>query len=400
MPYSNAYALHFGAPVVMVAMGGLLAARFIRALRQVEVANVELTRKVDEKEQELRRQFERLREAERREASLTERQRIMQDMHDGLGSQLLTSLAAVERGALDSKGMAQVLRDAMDDMRLAIDTLSPGARGAAGGAGQPALSTRAPLPRRRHRTAFAYRDIPDSLDVAAEDALQILRVLQESLTNVIKHAHAQRVAVEAAFNAKTRPASFSPWRTTAAASILAPPWRVAASRACAVAPRRIGAALEMASGAAAPALPSPTRSVPRPEPHIPHVAGRSGAPFPVSRDSAAAPRSLASIRSARIVRNRRHATKKGSNHGTEIARKRGSARSRALPAWCMAALAALGVALAGKPEAGTGQAAQIAAPVQADSRAASTAPAPTRSRPIRARAMATSSCTTSARRPP
>jgi len=33
----------------------------------------------------------------------------------------------------------------------------------------------------------------------------------------------------------------------------------------------------------------------------------------------------------------------------------------------MAALAALGVALAGKPEAGTGQAAQIAAPVQADS---------------------------------
>lgn len=33
----------------------------------------------------------------------------------------------------------------------------------------------------------------------------------------------------------------------------------------------------------------------------------------------------------------------------------------------MAALAALGVALAGKPEPGTGQAAQITAPVQADS---------------------------------
>ena len=57
-----------------------------------------------------------------------ERQRIMQDMHDGLGSQLLTSLAAVERGALDPKGMAQVLRDAMDDMRLAIDTLVARAR--------------------------------------------------------------------------------------------------------------------------------------------------------------------------------------------------------------------------------------------------------------------------------
>ena len=62
---------------------------------------------------------------ERERAVSGERQRIMQDMHDGLGSQLLTSLAAVERGALGLEGMAQVLRDAMDDMRLAIDTLSP-----------------------------------------------------------------------------------------------------------------------------------------------------------------------------------------------------------------------------------------------------------------------------------
>ena len=43
-----------------------------------------------------------------------------------------------------------------------------------------------------------YRDIPDRLDVPAESALQILRVLQESLTNVLKHSNARVVDIEVA----------------------------------------------------------------------------------------------------------------------------------------------------------------------------------------------------------
>jgi signal transduction histidine kinase len=204
LPYSNAYALHFGAPVVMVAMGGILSARFVRALRQVEVANVELTRKVDEKEQELRHQFERLREVERREESLTERQRIMQDMHDGLGSQLLTSLAAVERGAMDSKAMAQVLRDAMDDMRLAIDTLSPGREGLLEALGNLRYRLEPRFRAAGIDLRFTYRNLPDSLDVASEDALQILRILQESLANVLKHASGRCVEVDASLSPDNR----------------------------------------------------------------------------------------------------------------------------------------------------------------------------------------------------
>ena len=67
---------------------------------------------------------ERLRESERVKASAQERQRIMQDMHDGLGSQLLSSLMLVERGALSNEQVAQILRESIDDMRLAIDALA------------------------------------------------------------------------------------------------------------------------------------------------------------------------------------------------------------------------------------------------------------------------------------
>ena len=267
----------------MVAMGGLLAARFVRALRQVEGANMDLTRKVDEKEQELRHQ---LRTPARSRATRgepgTERQRIMQDMHDGLGSQLLTSLAAVERGALDSKGMAQVLRDAMDDMRLAIDTLSPGREGLARSARQPALPPRAALSRGRRRVdASPTATLPDQLAIAAEDALQILRVLQESLTNVLKHARAKAVAVE--ISPAARSGAFRAGRRgqRCAASTLHPPHRVAACRAC------VGGRSALAPYSTFPrvraerALRSVTRFAPLPRIayRVRGMAGRSAARF-------------------------------------------------------------------------------------------------------------------------
>jgi signal transduction histidine kinase len=190
------YVLYFGAAALLGVVGAQLVDRFARSLGAVERMNVTLAEQVAQKERELAANYEKLRSLERERAAATERQRIMQDMHDGLGSQLLTSLAAVERGALDSKGMAQVLRDAMDDMRLAIDTLSPGREGLLEALGNLRYRLEPRFRAAGIELAFAYRDLPERLDIAAEDALQILRVLQESLTNVLKHARAKQVRVE------------------------------------------------------------------------------------------------------------------------------------------------------------------------------------------------------------
>jgi signal transduction histidine kinase len=92
--------------------------------------------------------------------------------------------------------MAQVLRDAMDDMRLAIDTLSPGREGILESLGNLRYRLEPRFRAAGIELKFIYRDLPERLDIAAEDALQILRVLQESLTNVIKHARAKQVGVE------------------------------------------------------------------------------------------------------------------------------------------------------------------------------------------------------------
>jgi signal transduction histidine kinase len=167
------FLLYFAADALLAVVGVLLVDRFVRSLAAVDSAA-----------------------GERERALSNERQRIMQDMHDGLGSQLLSSLAAAERGALDAKGMAQVLREAVDDMRLAIDTLSPGREGLLEALGNLRYRLEPRFRAAGIELNFSYHGLPERLDVDIEDALQILRVLQESLTNVLKHARATRVAVE------------------------------------------------------------------------------------------------------------------------------------------------------------------------------------------------------------
>ena len=167
------YVLYFSAAALLAVVGTLLVDRFVRSLGAAERAKVE-----------------------RQRALSDERQRIMQDMHDGLGSQLLSSLAAVERGALDRKGMAQALREAVDDMRLAIDTLAPGREGLLEALGNLRYRLEPRFRAAGIELAFVYRDLPDRLEIGADDALQILRVLQESLANALKHARARSVVVE------------------------------------------------------------------------------------------------------------------------------------------------------------------------------------------------------------
>lgn len=192
------YMLYFSAAALLGVVGAQLVDRFARSLGAAEQASAQLATKVREKELELATNYERLGRLEREQAVAAERQRIMQDMHDGLGSQLLSSLAAVERGALDPKSVAQVLRDAVDEMRLAIDTLSPGREGLLEALGNLRYRLEPRFRAAGIELRFRHRDLPDRLDVPAESALQILRVLQESLTNVLKHSRARTVDIEVA----------------------------------------------------------------------------------------------------------------------------------------------------------------------------------------------------------
>lgn len=188
MPYATL--LVFGAFLYAVLR------RYAGAVEEVERINASLEQRLAERTGELERNHERLRQVEREQAMLLERQRLMRDMHDGMGSALMSSLVLVEQGRLDIPAVAAVLRECVDDLRLVIDSLEP--------IGHDLVTLLATLRYRLGRRLesaglvleWQVDDLPQLPWLDPTAALQVLRIVQEALTNVLKHARAHTVRIE------------------------------------------------------------------------------------------------------------------------------------------------------------------------------------------------------------
>jgi signal transduction histidine kinase len=188
--------LNLAGPLVLVTLATPLVDRFFRALTEAESARTELETRVREREQLLKRNFERLRESERMQARVAERQRIMQDIHDGLGSQLLSALMLVERRALTNRQVAQVLRESIDDLRLAIDAIASDEPSLTGALGNLRYRLEPRLRAAGIALQWDSRGLPAEVDVDPATVLPLLRIVQEALTNTLKHSRATTVRVE------------------------------------------------------------------------------------------------------------------------------------------------------------------------------------------------------------
>jgi signal transduction histidine kinase len=199
---SNAFTMNgwqIGAVSEMLLLAFALAYRFNlirrKAIEDVEKVNASLEQRLQAREAELTASHERLREIEQRQTLSEERSRLMQDMHDGLGSSLTSALRIVERGQLDEAEVAQVLKGCIDDMKLAIDSMEP--------VDADLLLLLATL---RYRLGprlestgitlrWEVRNVPALEWLDPKNALHILRILQEAFTNIIKHTQATEIRV-------------------------------------------------------------------------------------------------------------------------------------------------------------------------------------------------------------
>jgi signal transduction histidine kinase len=188
---NGARALSWAGPLLLLAMGTPMVEHFIDVLREAEIARAELETRVREREQLLKRNFERLRESERIKAEGQERQRIMQDMHDGLGSQLMSSLMLFERGAITNEQVAQILRESIDDLRLAIDALAAEETDLGSALGNLRYRIEPRLRAAGIELAWDARNLPESIGLHPDAVLPILRIVQEALNNALKHSGAR-----------------------------------------------------------------------------------------------------------------------------------------------------------------------------------------------------------------
>ena len=179
--YSLAFLITFGS-------------RAVRAFSALGTANATLEQRIAETREELAAS-----EAARQtlvvgSAIAGERERLMQEMHDGIGSNLITALAVAEKQK-QSPTTIKTLRRALNDLKITVDSLEPVEGDIVALVGNL-----------RHRMAGDLRDA--GLHCKWEvrpcgtlpwldptNALHVLRIFQEAIGNVLAHSGASEMRI-------------------------------------------------------------------------------------------------------------------------------------------------------------------------------------------------------------
>jgi signal transduction histidine kinase len=172
----------------------LIGRRFLIAQGRIEGINVELAEAVDKARSDLVRSESARRELEVARAVGDERERMMREMHDGIGSNLVTALAVAKKQQ-DSPQTVSTIKRALGDLKLTVDSLAP--------VNGDVVTLLANLRHRMRKdltaagieTIWLTEPCPQLDWLTPENALQMLRIVQEAIGNVLSHASASQIVL-------------------------------------------------------------------------------------------------------------------------------------------------------------------------------------------------------------
>jgi signal transduction histidine kinase len=168
--------------------------RALDAFGDLAAANANLERRIAETRAELAASEAARQELVVGQALAGERERLMQEMHDGIGSNLITALA-VARQQNQPQATIKTLGRALSDLKITVDSLEP-VEG----------DLVALIGNLRHRMAGDLRDAGVTCRwevepcgplawLDATNALHVLRIFQEAIGNVLTHSGATEVRI-------------------------------------------------------------------------------------------------------------------------------------------------------------------------------------------------------------
>lgn len=187
--------LYLGIPMLQLAIGITLIYQYAHTLRETQTLNQDLARRVRLRTRELGEKHERLRVLERAQVLAEERARMVRDMHDGVGGQLVTALVMLESGQYTHQEIAEFLHDTLDDLRLIIESLDPLHDDLCAALASLRPRIEACLESQGITLRWRLAELPFNISLGPQQALQVLRIVQEAVTNIVKHARAQTVEI-------------------------------------------------------------------------------------------------------------------------------------------------------------------------------------------------------------
>ncbi len=206
LPFAQNLALTFyvAAPAGLLLGLGVVASiarEASEARRTVVQSNEILAAQLTEQNAKLEASYEAQKQLLQREVMLVERQRIVRDMHDGIGGQLLGLMMQVRSGGASPVEVEEGLQASIADLRLIVDSMDSAEEGLA-------ETMRSFEHRVRPQVEAAgialdfVAEVDESVDLGPRPTLQLLRILQEAVTNAMRHSGARRIAVAGSAGAR------------------------------------------------------------------------------------------------------------------------------------------------------------------------------------------------------
>ncbi|GAA0768896.1 signal transduction histidine kinase [Erythromicrobium ramosum] len=174
-----------------------LARQASEARHTVVQSNAILAAELVEQTAKLERSYDAQKQMLQREVMLVERQRIVRDMHDGIGGQLLGLMMQVRSGGASPVEVEQGLQASIADLRLIVDSMDSAEEGLAETLRSFEHRVRGQIEAAGIALDFVA-EVDETIDLGPRPTLQVLRILQEAVTNALRHSGAQRIAVESA----------------------------------------------------------------------------------------------------------------------------------------------------------------------------------------------------------
>lgn len=194
---SNFSVLPHASMAFVLLMGWVVLDRFARQGRQLRALTDSLDHQVRDKERELQASYEALRRESEQRAAMGERQRIMRDIHDGVGAQLVGLVNLLRKDHVPADMLREHADAALDELRMAVDAL----QNVEGDLATMLASMRYRLQDRFRACGITLEwalDASGTTDAGAhtpEQLVQVQRIVLEAFTNILKHAHATRIWV-------------------------------------------------------------------------------------------------------------------------------------------------------------------------------------------------------------
>jgi signal transduction histidine kinase len=133
-------------------------------------------------------------QVERERARSEERARLLENVEDGFGAQLARTRREVAEGTLSQHQVGELLGDCLADLHLVIDSLKLQEDSLGAALGDYRYRLRRRLEGAPCRITWDLQ-LSESPALPTVAILQVLRVLQEALSNALRHAHATELSI-------------------------------------------------------------------------------------------------------------------------------------------------------------------------------------------------------------